>query len=306
MGRPCYRAYKDRESPCDECPVIATFEDGQMHSSEEIVQSRSGELYHVLVRTAPLRGANGEIEEVMEMSTNITEIRNMQSQLESLGMMVSSVSHGVKGLLTGVDGGLYVANSGLRHENTEQIREGLEIVQRNSRRIRRIIMDVLFYSKERELSFEKTSALELAVDVSSHVDIRADELAIVFQHDFDVKAGWFNVDPQNLRTALVNLLENAFDACRLDSERTKHTVSFSVRREEEEAVIFEIADNGVGIAEETRARIFDLFFSSKGCEGTGIGLYVCHDIVKRHGGTIEVDSQFHKGTRFTVRIPTSP
>jgi len=277
-----------------------------MHSSEEIVQSRSGERYNVLVRTAPLRGANGEIEEVMEMSTNITEIRNIQNQLASLGMMISSVSHGVKGLLTGVDGGLYVANSGVRADNTEQIREGLEIVQRNSRRIRRIIMDVLFYSKERELTFERVSALELAVDISGHVDIRADELGILFEHDFDVSAGWFHVDPQNLRTALVNLLENAFDACRLDHGKAAHSVSFSVRRDEDDWVVFEVGDNGVGMTEKTRTRIFDLFYSSKGCEGTGIGLFVCHDIIQKHGGTIEVDSRPGKGTRFSIRIPSEP
>jgi signal transduction histidine kinase len=298
--------YKQRDSMCDVCPVAKTFEDGETHTSEEVVTSRTGEEIHVLVRTAPLRNASGEIEEVMEMSTNITEIRRMQSQLTSLGMMISSISHRVKGLLTGVDGGIYVANSALRKNDQEQVREGLEIVQRNSQRIRKVILDVLFYSKERELVYRKTSALELAAEVSNSVDHLAESLGIELRRDFDVAAGWFLADPDHLRTALANMLENAFDACRIDPAKPSHVVTFGFRSWAGDRVVFEVTDNGVGMDETTQAKVFDLFYSTKGCEGTGIGMYVCAEVVKQHGGTIELASVPGEGTRIVVTLPVSP
>ena len=99
QGCRCYQSYKQRSEPCLSCPVQETFEDGQSHTSEEIVTTKNGEQLHVLVRTAPIRDARGRITRVMEMSTDITEIRALQDRLSSLGLMIGSMSHGVKGLL---------------------------------------------------------------------------------------------------------------------------------------------------------------------------------------------------------------
>ena len=68
-------------------------------------------------------------------------------------------------------------------------------------------------------------------------------------------------------------------------------------------MVFEIQDNGIGMDRETREKIFSLFFSSKGIKGTGLGLFIANKIVDRHGGTIEVESEPGRGTRFLVRLP---
>ncbi len=74
---------------------------------ETVVTTKNGEQKNMLVWSAPLRNAYGEIKQVMEMSTDITEIRRLQDHLTSLGFMLGSMSHGVKGMLTALDGGLY-------------------------------------------------------------------------------------------------------------------------------------------------------------------------------------------------------
>ena len=79
--------------------------------------SQAGEQYNVLIWTAPIRNAAGEITQVMEMSTNITQIRQLQDHLSSLGFLISSISHGIKGLLTGLDGGLYILDKGYEKNN---------------------------------------------------------------------------------------------------------------------------------------------------------------------------------------------
>ncbi|MCK5838051.1 MAG: PAS domain-containing protein, partial [Desulfobacula sp.] len=121
IGGFCYEIYKNRTSPCTECPVVETFRDGRSHSTEEVVTSKFGKQYNVLTQTAPLRNEKGEITQVIEMSTNITQIRQLQNHLISLGLMLGSMSHGVKGMLTALDGGIYQLETGLSHKDDERV-----------------------------------------------------------------------------------------------------------------------------------------------------------------------------------------
>jgi signal transduction histidine kinase len=306
LGLHCYEVYKHREEPCIECPVMQTFSDGLPHTSEEVVTSISGEQYNVLVNTAPIRSGDGEIVEVMEMSTNITEIRRLESQLTSLGLLIGSVSHGVKGLLTAIDGGMYLVNSGFPRNNQERVQEGWAIVQRNMRRIRSMVLDLLYYAKDRELDAEPINALELGADVWNMVTYRAEDLGIEFDRDFDIAAGELEADRAALRTALINILENAFDACRVDRKKDRHRVTFSVIGCDEARVSFEVRDNGIGMDRETLEKMFTLFFSSKGAEGTGLGMFVSNKIVRQHGGHIDVESRPEEGTSIRIVMPRVP
>ena len=101
----CYKTYKHRDKPCVNCLVADTFKSGESYHTEEVVTSKKGETINVLCYTAPIRNASGEIVAVMEMSTNITELRQLQSQLSSIGIIVSSTAHDIKGLLGGLRGG---------------------------------------------------------------------------------------------------------------------------------------------------------------------------------------------------------
>ena len=288
--------------PCLECPVMETFHDGKPHTSEEVVTSIGGKQYNVLVSTAPLRNAEGEITQVMEMSTNITQVRELESKLTSLGLLISSISHGVKGLLTAIDGGMYLVNSGIKRQNQSRILEGWGIVERNVRRVRSMMLDILYYSKNREFEYETVDVLELASEVSGLVSYRAAELDVDFERDFSVSVGQCEADLGALRTALVNVLENAFDACRVDRKKQQHWVEFKVTGDEQQ-VVFSVDDNGIGMDRETVEKAFSLFFSSKGSEGTGLGLYISNKILQQLGGTIDIDSTPDPGSRFTLTIP---
>jgi PAS domain S-box-containing protein len=304
IGMKCYEVYKHRDEPCLTCPVLQTFEKGTPQTSEEVVTSISGEQHNVLVHTAPIRNPDGEITQVMEMSTNITQIRQLEDQLSSLGLLIGSVSHGIKGLLTAIDGGIYLVNSGMPKNNQQRVDEGWSIVQRNIRRVRSMVLDILYYAKDRQLDYESLNALELAADVSNLVNHKAEELAVRFHHDFQVDVGEFEADRAALRTALVNILENAFDACRVDGGKCHHRVSFTMKSSDDNnSVVFEVEDNGIGMDRETAEKMFTLFFSSKGSEGTGLGMFVSNKIVRQHAGRIDVSSQLSRGTRLSVEIP---
>lgn len=301
-GMKCFNIYKHRLEECYPCVVRKTYADGQMHFHEEVVTAKDGRSINVLVNTMPIRNSRGEIENVIEMSTDITAIRRLQSQLESIGLLIGSISHGLKGLLNSLDGGMYLVDSGMKKNNPQRIQKGWEMAQRNVRRIRSLIMDILYYAKDRELQIELINAKELVRELDEVLAPRARDLKIpvrtTCEHDFE-----FEGDRVALRSMLVNLLENALDACRVDTKPgDAHQVRFEVLSEDEHA-LFKIADNGIGMDQETREKAFSLFFSSKGTEGTGLGLFIANKIAIEHGGAIALHSQLGEGTRFEIRLP---
>lgn len=302
LGCKCYKVYKHREEECYPCIVKKTFSDGQTHIHEEVVTAEDGRQMNVLVSTMPLRNAENEIEHVIEMSTDITLIRNLQSKLESTGLLISSISHGLKGLLSSLDGGFYLVNTGLEKDDQERIRKGWEMAQRNVGRIRSMVMDILYYAKDRQPDYELLSAADMIREVTGIVDSKAKSLGIELKIDIDKSADEFEADHKAIRALLVNLLENSIDACRVDSQKDSHEVVLKAKGNSEH-IIIEIEDNGIGMDQETKEKAFSLFFSSKGTEGTGLGLFISNKIAQEHGGDIVLESESNKGTRFIVNLP---
>jgi PAS domain S-box-containing protein len=300
----CYQIYKHRSQPCTDCPVARTFEDGQSHQAEMAVTSKSGEQINVLIWTAPIRNAAGEITQVMEMSTNITQIRRLQDNLTSLGFLISSISHGVKGLLTGLDGGMYLINSGVAKKDEAQIKEGWEVVEMMVDRIRNMVQNILFYAKERELQWEPVDVPGFAEDLCLTVENKIGQHGIEFTKNFENSPGRFEIDANLVRTAILNILENAIEAVLADKTKPKHRITFDVGHQDDH-VIFDVRDDGTGMDKETRENMFTLFFSSKGHAGTGLGLYIANKIIRQHGGYIEVTSAPGQGSHFRVMLPRS-
>jgi signal transduction histidine kinase len=92
------------------------------------------------------------------------------------------------------------------------------------------------------------------------------------------------------------------DACIEDTAKENHKIIFRLTKDED-CIVFDIEDNGVGMDRETKENMFTLFFSSKGARGTGLGLFVTHEIIQQHGGSIEVDSSPGEGSHFHLKIP---
>jgi len=302
LGCKCYEVYKHRTEECIPCTVRQTFDDGEIHIHEEVVTSQHGENMNVLVHTAPIRDMKGKIVNVIEMTSDITQIRELQDQLSSTGLLISTISHGIKGLLNGLNGGIYLVNKGLEKENRARMEKGWEIVLRNVDRIKSMVLDILYYAKDREPNWEYISALDIVKEVLSVIENKANELGITLEEDFEENAGKFDADTNAMRALLVNLLENSIDACRVDKRKDEHTVVFSLRSTEDE-IQFNIKDNGIGMDRETREKAFSLFFSSKGGEGTGLGLFIANKIANAHGGKILIESEVNMGSAFNISIP---
>jgi len=303
IGSYCYETYKHRASPCQECPVDATFKDGLLHHTEEIVTSKSGKQYNVLTLTAPIRNSEGKITQVIEMSTNITQIRQLQDHLTSLGLMIGSMSHGVKGMLTAMDGGIYQLETGLAKNDQNRIGPAFEVVKQMAGRIRKMVLEILYYAKSRELKYESISIESLAEAAVDAVKAATDKNGVRFDIDIPDDIGDIEVDPSWVQATLVNFLENAVDACVYNRSDSENYVKFNIYEKEPDSICFVVEDNGLGMDRETKEKMFTLFFTSKGSQGTGLGLFIANQVVRQHGGTIEVESEPLKGSRFLISLP---
>ena len=168
--------------------------------------------------------------------------------------------------------------------------------------MRNLILDILFYAKGEEPKKESIGVIDFANDVAIVVEPKVTNGKIRFVKDFNRSLSTFAVDGGMLSTALINVLENAVDACVDDTAKDLHHIIFNVRPEGEH-VVFAIQDDGIGMDRETRESMFSLFFSAKEKRGTGLGLFITEKIIHQHGGIITVDSEKGKGTLIEIKVP---
>ncbi|MFP4446055.1 MAG: ATP-binding protein [Desulfosudaceae bacterium] len=303
VGGYCYEIYKHRDSPCPECPVEKTFADGRTHGTEEVIKSRSGQHYNVITQTAPIKDEHGNITQVMEISTNITKIRHLQDHLSSLGLMLGSISHGIKGMLTALDGSIYQLETGLARNDHQRTVKGFGQIKKVSEGIKKMVLDILNYAKFRELQYEQVDVRKLAANAVATVRQLADDAGVDIETDVAESLGTVELDTNWMQTALVNFLENAVDACALDKKKIAHRITLAAWPRNDREFCLAIEDNGMGMVEDTRNSLFTLFFSSKGARGTGLGLFIANHVVEQHGGAIQVTSQPEQGTRFEICLP---
>ena len=235
----------------------------------------------------------------------IHEKTELQDHLSSLGLMIGSISHGIKGLLAGLDGGMYLMNSGFDREDPGKVQEGWDVVKLMVERIRKMVLDILYYAKERDLKWERVDVLGFAEEVAKVLEPKIRSQGIALVRDFDPAVGAAEIDPGAVHSALVNILENAVDACLKERTRPSHTIKFGVHPEDDH-IVFTVQDDGIGMDAHMREKIFDLFYSAKGKQGTGLGLFISGKIIGQHGGRITVSSAPGQGARFSIRIPKTP
>jgi len=300
IGNLCHKVYKGSPEKCETCPVQKTFDDKKVHISEERVRLSNGQMADMIVYSSPIEDSSGNVIAVIEMSTNITKVKEMQKELKNLGQSIAILSHDIKNILEGLQGGAYVVDEGLNDGNMELATRGWEIVKRNIDEITTVAQNILYSSKKRDLNYQKTSLNEVIVDVINLFQQKAKAMNIKLEYKTNTALPRIRLDPLSIRRMLENFIWNALEACKKDEGKQDHAVIVSADFHDRFHLKFEVEDNGVGMDEKTRASIFNEFYSTKGSEGTGLGLLVADRIIKEHGGRVEVFSNPGKGTIFRV------
>jgi len=243
---------------------------------------------------------------VAELSHYIAEqerIREQYAQVEklsALGELASGVAHDFNNTLTGILGRAQLL---LRVKDPEKIESGLRIIIKTAKDGAKTIRRIQDFARQRRAhDFAPVSVDQLLLDVGEITRPRwkssAEAANVHINLELQIHSNALVMgDESELREVLVNLVFNAVDAMPAGG-----TLTLSAK-EVGDSVELSVTDTGTGMSEEVRSRIFDPFFTTKGKTGMGLGLAVSFGIIRRHEGTIEVESEIGRGTSFRIKLP---
>ncbi len=236
-----------------------------------------------------------------EAHQRLREKAEIAGRLAATGEMAAGIAHEINNPLTGVLG--FAQLLAQRQDVPAEIRKGLRIIADGSNRVKNIVRRMLTFSRQFGPTRTITDMNEL---IGATLDLRRYVLSTanieVIRH-LDPDLPLLFVNPGEMQQVFVNLIVNAEYA--MKKARGRGTLTITTERKDE-SVRISFSDDGTGMNEEVRARLFQPFFSTKAVgEGSGLGLGLSRSIVMEHGGTIEAESRLGQGATFIVTLPAT-
>ncbi len=227
-------------------------------------------------------------------------------RLAAVGQTVAGLAHAIKNVASGLKGGAFVLEKGIELNNQKYLLQGWEMVKGNLGKIGNLTLDLLNYSKARIPECRLCNLNDPVREVFDLMSHEAARCGVILEKDLDERLsdGW--LDPEGIHRGILNLVSNAIDACTdISCVHGQGRVTLKSLKTDGWAVEYQVIDNGCGMDKETKTKIFEQFFSTKGSRGTGLGLMITKKIIDEHGGLIECESGMGKGTKFIIRLPES-
>ncbi len=258
---------------------------------------------------AEMLKAHGEREQAERQRRDVEAQLRQSQKLQALGTLAGGIAHDFNNLLMAIKGNAELAGDDLPEESPA--RESLSEILRASVRAQDLVRHILLFSRKREVDrypVQLTSVVQEAVRL-----LRASLPAMIeIQSAFDKQLPPVLADASQLHQVIMNLGMNAGHAMRrrggvlrvtIDAVEPDAVPDGPRDRAHVRWIRLSVSDTGTGMNAEVQERIFEPFFSTKGSEGTGLGLSVVHGIVREHDGIIEVESALNVGTTFRVYFP---
>lgn len=261
------------------------------------------------VTTAPLIDENGHVEEVAELAQEITAERRAEAQMlraakmAAVGELAGRVAHEVNNPIAIISAKARLLlgdhRDGMSSKTIQEIGKIVELADR----VARIAQGLLSYGRP---SVARRMPLDIRAPIRnalSMVEQRAQSSGVRIEDRLGSSVLHVNANSSEIEQVFLNLFLNALDAMPDGGELSVATAA-NERRDSKPEIGVVVADTGTGIPEAILGEIFEPFFTTKEQRrGTGLGLAICLGIIRNHGGTIDVDSEAGKGTRFTLRLP---
>ena len=219
------------------------------------------------------------------------------AQLAAVGQTFTQIAHHMRNMLQGLDDSKNRINQGIENQDWSRVTDGWRDIDPLTSRIYNLSLNLLSFSRPREPQLVLESLNDAIGDVVATVEKSAKTrgITIDWEPNLDFRPLFF--DPEALYRALLNVVQNAVDACDLGC-----VVKIRLTEDEERAKI-SVIDDGDGIDPKKIKMIFRPFATTKGESGTGIGLPVTRKIMREHGGDVEVSSSLGHGSKFTLWMP---
>lgn len=255
-------------------------------------------LYEVSV--SPLRigeESNGRvivIDDVTEDERLREEVRRNRT-LSAVGQITAQVAHEIYNPLGAIKLNLDLLEMQLP-EVDEGVRHTIGRIKRGVTHLSTIATDLRYVARPRDPVRQTTDLHQLLDEVIEMANDRIEQSRTIIARDFDQRIPEGQFDSQQLRKAFLNLVINAIEASPQNSELTIRTRLLG------DSIEVQVIDQGSGMSPETKARIFEAFYTTKN-NGTGLGMMITQEIVKKHQGRIEIESEVGMGTKVSVFLP---
>ena len=251
---------------------------------------------------SPLFSENGETTGTVITFQDLTHIRALeetsrrQDRLAAIGRMAASIAHEIRNPLAAMRGSIQMLRADMEGESSQT--ELMEIILRESDRLNRIISDFLSYARPRSIIQSKVDVGELLRETFTLLRHSAEiSDGQTIEEEVPASPVLIDADSEQLRQVLWNLARNALQA--MPSGGTLRT---TVQRQSANRLRIAFSDTGRGMSPEQVEHLFEPFSSTTG--GTGLGLSIVYQIIRDHGGTINVRSREGQGTTITIELPS--
>jgi PAS domain S-box-containing protein len=330
IGKPCFVGLGNQSEICDGCIIPGAVSEGkeQKFQRRSLINSEQFEE----VSLYPIIDNSGNIEATIIRIQDITEEKRMEKQLiqseklASIGVLVSGIAHEINNPNNYISVNIPILRDYINRvipiideyagkhpdleilhmpypEFREDIFELLDNIQHGSRQIKSIVKDLKVFSKpDQDKPIEKIDLKPMFEKVFAFCWSKIRKTVKTFNINIPENLPEILIDSQLLEQILINLLinaANAFDAPFNENSQVDLVVSMDDSKENQ--LIIEVSDNGRGMDEKILDKIFDPFFTtSPSEEGTGLGMYIVHNLIEKIGGRIRVESKLGKGSKFTL------
>jgi two-component system NtrC family sensor kinase len=280
---------------------ISKAKTGKTSIYETEMRKADGSLMSCLISQSPVKGSD----EFLMVIKDISEVVNLQKRLiqseklSALGQMISGVAHELNNPLAGILGYSQLL---LQEELSEQVRSDIEVIGKEAKRCQKIVKNLLTFARKNK---SERQVIDINEVINSILELKSYQLkvdSIEVVKELDTFLPKVIGDYHQLQQVFLNLINNAHDALRFVEKPNKQIV---VATEQfEDFLRIKIIDNGMGISDEDKIRIFDPFYTTKEVgQGTGLGLSICYGIVQSHQGNFYVESELGKGATLVVELP---
>lgn len=315
LGQPCAEVFGSTPSVTE--MVARTAATGQAQARNDEIQPRHGKVVPVRLHTAAIWTPNGATIRATAVTIHdlsyqrtLEEDARRSEQLSHLATLVAGLAHEIKNPLGGIKGAAQLL--ALKNQQTEAT-QFTDVIVRETNRLTKLVDELLQLGAPRPPDLAPLNVHRVIQDVLGLVAPELGAVGIIVREEFDPSLPDIYGDLAQLTQVLLNVIKNALEAMRGVATQGNHALTITTRMETDfhlvrlhdgsgKFVRIEVADTGPGIAPESRARLFEPFYSTK-ARGTGIGLAICQRIMAAHHGSIRIGDGAQRGAVVTLNLP---
>lgn len=283
---------------------LASFAETGRQAEIELIDPEANRSLPMEITAREVLDPSGQVTAVVSILHDLSEIRELErrrveqqlfesEKLAAVGRLAASIAHEVNNPLEAIKNALYLMQSNSVNEENTRF---LEIARKETERVSHIIRQMLGFARQPgEVDWVDVNQVLEETLVLVGKKLKQTKIKTYLLLDQDLPKIRARAD--QLRQVFLNLIINAQQAIVSDGQIRISTSQYPQALQP--SIVIQMSDTGVGISEDDQTRIFEPFFST-GKKGTGLGLWVTQDIVRQHGGRIEVSSEVGKGTQFSI------